>query len=118
MVRMKLMGLNIKVTSNVLEAASIWNLYIKKGAYYRRMVDEIGKDWVNWFQDGTGFWKCNYCFVLFMDDTSGSDGWLGRGQFAASVLSAMVMFWGSDWSRFSDDSSLLVSCSYPLKLFM
>ncbi|GJR61141.1 reverse transcriptase zinc-binding domain-containing protein [Tanacetum coccineum] len=40
-VTMKLIGLNIKSTSSVLEAANVWNLQFNRNAYYRRMDDEL-----------------------------------------------------------------------------
>ena len=42
-VRLKLLGLNIRYSSNSIEAANIWDLKILKNEYYRRMVDEILK---------------------------------------------------------------------------
>ncbi|GJT75531.1 RNA-directed DNA polymerase, eukaryota, reverse transcriptase zinc-binding domain protein [Tanacetum coccineum] len=102
MVRMKIMGLNMKVTSNVLEAASIWNLYINKGAYYRRMVDEIRKN-------------CND-----MDLMVQMDGWEGSVVLLDGCEVSAFCFelaygdgsGGSDWSRDSRMiQSLLVSCS-------
>ncbi|GKD18875.1 reverse transcriptase domain-containing protein [Tanacetum coccineum] len=44
MIRMKLMGLTLKCNSNVLEAASIWNLKVNNSAYVRRMMEELNKD--------------------------------------------------------------------------
>ncbi|GJX62906.1 RNA-directed DNA polymerase, eukaryota, reverse transcriptase zinc-binding domain protein [Tanacetum coccineum] len=40
----KLEGSNIKSTSNVLEAADIWKLQVNKRAYYKGIVDELGKE--------------------------------------------------------------------------
>ena len=43
-VRMKLLGLTIRYTSNSMEAANMWELKVIKNDYYRRMVEEILKD--------------------------------------------------------------------------
>ncbi|PWA77361.1 RNA-directed DNA polymerase, eukaryota, Reverse transcriptase zinc-binding domain protein [Artemisia annua] len=51
-VRLKLMGLNLKHTSEVLKAAEIWNIPIRK----------------NEFNDNTGFWECNTIYLPFIDD--------------------------------------------------
>ncbi|GKC42552.1 zinc knuckle CX2CX4HX4C containing protein [Tanacetum coccineum] len=42
-VRMKLLGLTIKNTPSVIEAAKIWGLQLHKNDYYKRMVDELIK---------------------------------------------------------------------------
>ncbi|GJW14563.1 hypothetical protein Tco_0018696, partial [Tanacetum coccineum] len=67
-VRFKLLGLNLKNTPNVLEAASIW------GRMILLMMQKINKwDWVTCFRlyqlcwinsidNGTGFWMCNKVF--------------------------------------------------------
>ncbi|GJZ52720.1 RNA-directed DNA polymerase, eukaryota, reverse transcriptase zinc-binding domain protein [Tanacetum coccineum] len=41
---MKLMGLAMKCSPDVLAAASIWNFKINKSDYYRRMVEELLKE--------------------------------------------------------------------------
>ncbi|GKA46122.1 hypothetical protein Tco_0738918 [Tanacetum coccineum] len=43
-IRMKLMGLTMKCSPDVLAAASIWNFKINKSDYYRRMVEELLKE--------------------------------------------------------------------------
>ncbi|GJZ30743.1 reverse transcriptase domain-containing protein, partial [Tanacetum coccineum] len=43
-IRMRLMGLTMKYSSNVQEAASIWNFKINNVDYYRRMVEELLKE--------------------------------------------------------------------------
>ena len=43
-VRMKLLGLNIKSTSNTIEAARVWDIQLNMNAYYRRMVEELLKE--------------------------------------------------------------------------
>ena len=40
-VRLKLMGLFMKLTDEVIKAAKIWNLPIDKSAYYSKFVDEF-----------------------------------------------------------------------------
>nr|GEY62809.1 RNA-directed DNA polymerase, eukaryota, reverse transcriptase zinc-binding domain protein [Tanacetum cinerariifolium] len=42
-VRLKLMGLSLKVTSDVEKVASIWGLVIRSDVYYKKMVDELIK---------------------------------------------------------------------------
>ena len=40
-VRMKLMGLSLKMSANVVNMSSIWNLPIDKTVYHSRMVEEL-----------------------------------------------------------------------------
>ncbi|PWA47471.1 Phytosulfokine [Artemisia annua] len=52
-VRMKLLGLNLKYTNEVVKAAKIWNIPIKCEKLDKQFV------WAIWFHKGTGIWECN-----------------------------------------------------------
>ncbi|PWA44779.1 Phytosulfokine [Artemisia annua] len=43
-VRFKLLGLTLKLTSDVVMAAEIWNITIRRYEYYRKMVDDLVSD--------------------------------------------------------------------------
>ncbi|PWA44849.1 RNA-directed DNA polymerase, eukaryota, Reverse transcriptase zinc-binding domain protein [Artemisia annua] len=43
-VRLKLLGLDLKYTKDVVKAAKIWNLPIRSNQYYRDMVENLGCD--------------------------------------------------------------------------
>ncbi|PWA96287.1 hypothetical protein CTI12_AA039860 [Artemisia annua] len=93
-VRFKLLGLGLKSTSEVIKA---------------------GK--VNWFNDGTGFWGCNFIYEYFeMDKDDDWKGWMvicklwfvmavvvwgGLGEgctlFLPKVFSLWVLLWGFDF---------------------
>ena len=43
-VRLKLLGLNLKYTSQVCMAAELWNIPLKGNVYYRRMINELANE--------------------------------------------------------------------------
>ncbi|PWA42018.1 Phytosulfokine [Artemisia annua] len=65
-IRMKLLGLKLKLSPNVYKAAYIWNIPLGRNEQNRRMVEGFSMvfSWVNWHQEGIGLWKCNLIFDI------------------------------------------------------
>ncbi|PWA63514.1 reverse transcriptase zinc-binding domain-containing protein [Artemisia annua] len=87
-VRLRIMGLKIMVTSDVIRASKIWNFPIDKMAKYKLIVEEVScTDWRN--ISSTGMWECNRIFMVDLWFKGVKDGGLSR--FSVNLALTHVM---------------------------
>ncbi|GJY68313.1 hypothetical protein Tco_0471295 [Tanacetum coccineum] len=92
-IRMKLMGLTMKCSPDVLAAASIWNFKINKSDYYKRMVEELLKEDIF---NGTEL----YTMVVWVYDCD--DVVVAAGMDLEDFVVVCDVQWEPDWFGFPD----------------